>query len=104
MNFEILYYEAPSDEIFEEVKSACIKIWETYDNTYGYVDEKLERVSGLNNIHDNFMYMVSMFDHWNQKRLSEILSPTAKLAIINRIKSGHDKQEYGLRLETNPFL
>jgi len=31
--------EAPSIEIFEEMKSAAIAVWQTFDNTHGYVTE-----------------------------------------------------------------
>lgn len=33
------YDNAPSDKIFNEIKQAATEIWQTYDNTYGYVDE-----------------------------------------------------------------
>jgi len=35
------YYTAPSNEIFNDIKENAIKIWKTYDNTYGYQDENL---------------------------------------------------------------
>lgn len=31
---EDLYYVAPSDDIFLEVKEKAIDIWRTYDDTY----------------------------------------------------------------------
>lgn len=34
------YYKTPPQEIFEDIKENAIKIWQTYDNTYGYQDEK----------------------------------------------------------------
>jgi len=33
--------ETPSQEIFNEMKSIATDIWNTYDNQYGYVTEKL---------------------------------------------------------------
>ena len=78
------YYKAPSDEIFEDIKSNSIKIWNTYDNTYGYVDEKVDRVKDLKNVSDNWMVMFSMFDHINQSKLLSMVSrKTAKH--INRV-------------------
>lgn len=64
---------APSDEIFEDMKKAATEIWSTYDNTYGYVDEKMERVNNLKNVKDNAMILYRMFDHWNQAIMREKL-------------------------------
>jgi hypothetical protein len=50
------------------MKKASISVWEEYDNTYGYVDEKVGRIKNIENIRDNFMFMFSMFDTNNQKR------------------------------------
>ena len=59
---EKLYYQAPSDEVFEEMKSKCLDEWKTMDNTYGYVDEKTSHIPQMQNIKDNFMYLFAMFD------------------------------------------
>jgi len=45
-----LYYTAPTNEIFEEVKAKAIEIWQTYDNTYGYADEKVNKIKDLENV------------------------------------------------------
>lgn len=79
-----LWDTPPSDEIFEEVKSAAIKMWETYDNTYGYVDEKLSRVQPLENVWSNFMYIWNMFDRANQFKLLQMVSVESSDAIIDR--------------------
>ncbi len=79
------YYEAPSNKIFEEVKKASTEIWETYDNQFGYVDEKVGRIKGINNIQDNTMYMVAMFDHVNRAKLLDKLSDEAKSFVSERI-------------------
>lgn len=74
------YYEAPPQKVFDEIKDGCIKIWNTYDNTFGYVDEKIGRIKDLENIRDNAWYMVAMFDPMNQARLLSMVSPeTAEL-------------------------
>ena len=82
-----LYYIEPKQEIFEEVKAKCIELWKTYDDTYGYATEKIDRIKDIHNIKDNFMYMVAMFDDHNQERLSKILSPEAKKEVRDRISS-----------------
>lgn len=61
-------FETPSKEIFEEMQNIAIEIWNTYDNTYWYVDEKLWYINQLENYQDNAMVMYRMFDHINQAK------------------------------------
>ena len=68
-----LYYTAPSDEAFEDMKKCAIELWNTYDNTYGYVDEKVDAIKDIKNVGDNFMYIFAMFDNMNQIRVSCML-------------------------------
>ena len=56
----------PSQEIYNEMKSIATQIWETYDNTYGYVTEKLSYINNIRNIEDNAMVFYRMFDNNNQ--------------------------------------
>lgn len=63
------YDDAPSDKIFNEIKEAATEIWRTYDNTHGYVDEKLDMINRLTNFKDNWGTMVGMFDGPNQQKL-----------------------------------
>lgn len=37
------YYTAPSQEIFDDIKAAAITIWNTYDDTYGFLQEITSR-------------------------------------------------------------
>jgi len=83
-----LYYTPPSDEIFEEVKEKAIEIWKGYDNTYGYQDEKVNRIKDLQNVEDNVMYIVAMFDLGNQTKLANSLSHEARMAIKARMIDG----------------
>lgn len=69
--------ETPSIEIFEEMKSAAIAVWQTYDNTYGYVTEKLNYINSFGNIKDNAMVFYRMFDYQNQAKMMEKLSQEA---------------------------
>jgi len=82
-----LYDTAPSDEVFEEVKKKAIEIWEGYDDTYGYATEKIRCVEGLSNIRDYMMFIVSMFDNRNKRKLASSLSDTARKEIADRIKA-----------------
>ena len=36
-----------NDSIFKELKQEAIKIWQTYDNTYGYADEKINYINSF---------------------------------------------------------
>jgi|688.fasta_scaffold1110232_2 hypothetical protein len=58
--------ETPTQEIFNEMKKISTEIWNTYDNEFGYVDEKLKRINSFGNIEDNAMVMYRMFDWENQ--------------------------------------
>lgn len=92
-----LYYTAPSDEHFEEVKAKAIEIWKTYDDTYGYATEKVERIKDIRNVSDNFMFIIAMFDHNNQSKLASMLSPECKEEVNKRMIDGGNPPEY------NPF-
>jgi len=80
-----LYYTAPKDEIFENLRESAIKIWETYDNEYGYVDEKVNQVKNLQNITDNFMYIFAMFDSQNQQKVMALIKEETQEAIKKRL-------------------
>lgn len=84
------YYEAPSDEIFEEVRQKAMKLWEVVDtdgDRFGYATEKKNRIKDIGNVEDNLMYIVAMFDINNQRKLSQVLSAEAKVAISERLES-----------------
>jgi hypothetical protein len=86
-----LYYTAPSDEIFEEVKKASMDLWtERYpeETSPFYAKEKVERIKDWKNIGDNLMSLVAMFDDYNQRNLSDKLSPLAKQEIRIRMIDG----------------
>ncbi len=90
----MLYYTAPKTEQFEEVKEKAIELWNTYDNEFGYVDEKVNSIKDIGNIRDNFMYIVAMFDIQNQSKLASKLSDETKLEIRNRMVDGGNPPEY----------
>lgn len=82
------YYSAPSEEAFEELKKAAIKIWNTYDDDPSYADEKISRIEDLKNIKDNFMYMVAMFDSSNQEKLARMLTEATRKEVRSRMVAG----------------
>lgn len=63
------YYKAPAQEVFDSIKRAAIALWQTYDDTYGYATEKVNRVKQIENIGDNTGYIVAMFDNENRMKL-----------------------------------
>lgn len=88
-----LYYIAPDQDIFEEVKSKCMEIWDTYDDEYGYASQKKNEID-VENVSDNFMYMIAMFDSQNQRKLSSVLSEESKKQIRDRMLDGGTPIEY----------
>lgn len=95
-----LYYTPPSKEIFDEVKREAIKVWQSMDNEFGYVDEKVNKIKDLKNVGDNVMFMVAMFDIFNQARLANKLSPKANKAMSDRIRSAGTPDIYNVFLFT----
>lgn len=89
-----LYYIPPKDEQFNELKEKAIEIWNTYNNDYGYVDEKVNRIKDILNVGDNFMYMVAMFDMNNQVKLAEKLSVKTRKSIRERMIDGGTENFY----------
>ena len=88
-----LYYVAPDQDIFEEVKSKCMEIWDTYDDEFGYVSQKKNDID-VENVSDNFMYMVARFDSQNQRKLASLLSEEAKIEIRKRMMDGGTPIQY----------
>lgn len=72
------YDDAPSDEVFNNIKENAIKIWQGYDDTYGYATEKIDYVRSITNVRDNWGTIVGMFDLSNQHKLLATLSEEAQ--------------------------
>jgi hypothetical protein len=82
-----LYYEPPSDECFEDLKENAIKLWQTYDDTYGYATEKIDRIKHIQNVGDNFMYMYAMFDWINQAKVKSMCKPETVNQLLLRLNN-----------------
>ena len=93
-----LYYTPPTDEQFNELKQACIEIWTPMGDEPSYAKEKIGRIKDIANVGDNFMYMVAMFDAYNQRILSAKISPETRQAVADRMVDGGQPDEF------NPFL
>ncbi len=81
---EKLYYIAPSDRLFKEMKNKAVAIWMLMDDPYE-ARESIERIRGMQNIQDNFMTILAMFDDHNQRTLMKYSSPEMREAIQQRI-------------------
>lgn len=74
--------ETPTQEVFEEMKLIANRLWNTYSNEFGYVDQKTSYINSLENIQDNAMVFFRMFDHINQTAFKSNAS-AATLEYIN---------------------
>lgn len=83
-----IYYTPPPNGCFNELKKEAIKLWKTHDNTYGYVDEKVERIERIQNVSDNFMYIVAMFDNNHHTKLAQLLTEDTRKEIRVRMVDG----------------
>ena len=89
-----LYYTPPTNEQFNELKEKAIEVWKKYDNKHGYVDEKVNSIKDIQNVGDNFMYILSMYDIFNQKKVISKLSNETKKAIRIRMIDGGNDESY----------
>jgi len=89
-----IYYIAPDDASFNDMKQAAETVWRSMDNTYGYVDEKLNRIKDIQNISDNFMYLLGMFDTDNQLKVISLLNDVTKAGLRARMISGGNDEHY----------
>lgn len=92
-----LYYIAPPQHIFDEMKQKAGDVWRTVANEDSYLQEKLERIN-IENISDNFMYIFAMFDVFNQRTLVSLLSDEAKQELKARLESGGADMRYFINL------
>jgi hypothetical protein len=83
---EDFYYSLPTQEIFDDIKSAAINIWKTYDDRFGYATGKIDRIEDLENISGNDMYMVKMFDHNNELKLLSMVRLETQDWILDKLK------------------
>ena len=93
-----IYYTPPPDEQFEELRKAAIQLWSTMGDEPSYSEKKIGRIRDIQNVGDNFMYMVAMFDMYNQKTLAFAVSPETRKAVSDRMVDGGNPDEF------NPFL
>lgn len=87
-----IYYTPPEQCFFDELKKCAITIWSSYPDPYK--SEKIESIYNLQNVSDNFMYMVAMFDSQNQIELSNLVSDRCKREVSERLFSSGCPPDY----------
>jgi hypothetical protein len=92
-----IYYKPPKQEYFDDLKSACIRYFKTFDNDFGYVDEKIKTLESLENVGGNFMTMVKMIHPLAWEVITEIVTLETRVHISARLEDG------GHNLETDFF-
>lgn len=94
-----LFYTAPKDEYFEELKKVCIVFWENilsfqkenYD--VKYTQEKIERIKDLSNEGPNFASMVQMIHQNYRIAIAKVLSCETRHEISIRLY-GYENSEF----------
>jgi hypothetical protein len=92
-----IYYKPPGQECFDDLKSACIRYFKTFDNDFGYADEKIKTLESLENVGGNFMTMVKMIHPLAWEVITEVLTLETRVHISARLEDG------GHSLETDFF-
>ena len=87
------YYKQPKEEYFNELKSACIKFWKSFDDQFGYATEKINSIKDLENTSSNYIMMVKMFHQLNWEVLAELLSLEVRNDISIRLNAGVESVE-----------
>lgn len=79
-----------TNETFENIKQSACRVWERYSDEFGYRSEKLDRIKDLENIRDNWEYILAMFDSDNLKLAIEYMDDMA----IEEIRPYMEKNGY----------
>lgn len=78
-----LYYTAPPDSIFEELKTKVIEL--RIELSPEYHHEKTKELKQIQNIRDNFMYIFATLDSKNQSTILSRISQKTKEALEQRV-------------------
>jgi hypothetical protein len=92
-----LYYTPPDERMFNELKASAIQLWTAIERNEGDAEDKLTQIQGMQNIEDNFMYIVAMFDEGNREKLADMLSGKTRKAVSLRMIDGRQPEHL------NPF-
>jgi hypothetical protein len=79
------YYTPPSQAVFDDFKQAAIKVWQTMDDSFGYVTGKVNKIKDLTNVQDNYAYMIAMFDIHNQQKVNRYLQLPESKDLLDKL-------------------
>ena len=83
-----LYYQTPSDEIFDEVKKEVLKIFKNMEGKDSfYYKDKEKEIKPINNIKDNMMCLIARLSWNNLPKLAKALSKKTKIEVYFRLIS-----------------
>lgn len=89
-----LFYTPPREESFNELKEACIRFWNTFDDKFGYATEKIDRIKDLPNDGPNFVMMVQMIHPVAREVISKLLSLETRNEISMRMYGWEEENEF----------
>ena len=96
-NFEKLYYVAPPQKQFDELKQKAIEAWLYIGYEETYSRKKQKQVHDISNVRDNFMYILGMFSSNNLRLISKALSQPTKKSIYDRLLSVNSPEALSFR-------
>jgi hypothetical protein len=79
-----LWYKAPSDVIFNEMKTAFLQVWSKYAIEW-LKNDTVETAKNLTNIRDNYTWFFTKCDWINQNEFIWLLKKEARKYILKRI-------------------
>lgn len=85
------YYLPPDQDVFDDIKQACIKVWSQYDDSYNYATEKINRIKNLANVQGNAWHMIGMLDIFNQKKVLQFVNEKTALKIEEMMPWSRDQ-------------
>ena len=100
-----LFYTPPKDECFEELKSLCIRFWNTFPQFHmwderqeqleiEYVQSKINEIKDLKNEGSNFVSMVQMIHQNSREVLAKALSLETRNEISMRLYGWETENEF----------
>ena len=100
-----LFYIPPKDECFEELKSLCIRFWNTFTLPHmwderqeeleiEYVQSKINEIKDLKNEGSNFISMVQMIHQNSREVLAKSLSLETRNEISMRLYGWEKENEF----------
>ena len=100
-----LFYTPPKDKCFEELKSLCIRFWNTWPELHlwderqeqlhlEYIQSKIDKIKDLKNEGSNFVSMVQMIHQNSREVLAKALSLETRNEISMRLYGWEKENEF----------